>query len=59
MYISPKNNIKNSYINSYNDHRIAMSISIAALFIKEDILINNIECINKSFPTFFNTLTGK
>lgn len=43
-------------IRSYNDHRIAMSTAIAALFIENPVYINEIKCINKSFPTFFEVL---
>ena len=43
-------------IRSYNDHRIAMSAAIAALFIEKPVYINEIKCINKSFPTFFEVL---
>lgn len=46
-----------SYLNTYNDHRIAMSLIIASYFIPDPLYLNNIECINKSFLTsyFFNT----
>ena len=43
-------------IRSYNDHRIAMSAAIASLFIENPVYINEIKCINKSFPTFFEVL---
>ncbi len=39
-------------INTYNDHRMAMSFAIAGLKIP-DILIENPDCVNKSFPGFF------
>lgn len=41
---------------SYNDHRIAMCLAIASLICKEPIILNNYECINISFPTFFKVL---
>lgn len=41
---------------SYDDHRIAMCIAIASLVCDEPIILNNYECINISFPTFFNIL---
>ena len=42
--------------NSFNDHRVAMALSILALsnFFKTKIL--NIDCINVSFPNFFKIL---
>lgn len=41
---------------SYNDHRIAMCIAIASLVCDEPIILNNYECINISFPNFFDIL---
>ena len=41
---------------SYNDHRIAMCIAIASLTCKEPIVLNNYECVDISFPTFFDIL---
>lgn len=40
----------------YNDHRIAMALSIFALNNKGCINIENVECISKSDPDFFNNL---
>jgi 3-phosphoshikimate 1-carboxyvinyltransferase len=44
-------------INSHNDHRIAMSCTIAALQAKAETTIENAECIRKSYPSFYNDLT--
>jgi len=38
----------------FNDHRIVMALSIAAAFCKRDVSINGCDCINKSYPEFFN-----
>jgi len=37
---------------SYNDHRIAMSLAIAGLIADNPIEIDNFECVNISFPEF-------
>lgn len=37
---------------SHNDHRIAMAIMTAALNIKEQVYVDNLDCISKSFPDF-------
>jgi len=37
---------------SYGDHRIAMSLAIAGLIAEEEVIIQNTECINTSFPSF-------
>lgn len=49
-------------VNSYNDHRITMAFSVAAACVPEGILIKDAQCINKSYPRFFedlNSLGGK
>lgn len=40
-------------VKGYNDHRIVMSLAVAAVSAKEDIIISEPESINKSYPTFF------
>ncbi|MCK5542423.1 MAG: 3-phosphoshikimate 1-carboxyvinyltransferase [Desulfobacterales bacterium] len=40
-------------IETYNDHRIAMAFSIAGL-ITEDIVIEDENCVAKSFPSFWD-----
>lgn len=42
-------------IKTYNDHRMAMSFAIAGLKI-DGIKIKNPECVNKSFPEFWDKL---
>ena len=45
---------------SYNDHRIAMSITIACKgMCKKDVVIKNAEAVNKSYPTFFDDFKRK
>ena len=39
-------------INSYHDHRIAMSFSILNLICKNQLRINNLKCISISYPNF-------
>ena len=40
-------------VDSVNDHRIAMSAAIAATLCKEPVTILGAECVNKSYPKFF------
>lgn len=40
-------------VDSANDHRIAMCAAIASSRCVGDILIRGAECVNKSYPTFF------
>ena len=41
---------------SFNDHRIAMSMAILATILKTPSLIKNAECVSKSYPDFFKDL---
>jgi len=47
--------LKSAKINSYGDHRIAMSFAIAGLL--SDMEIEDTECIDTSFPNFFEILS--
>lgn len=40
----------------HNDHRIAMAVYIASLQDEREILLDNIKCIDKSFPSFVERL---
>lgn len=48
--------LKPSKLDSHNDHRIAMALSIAALKAKGESYISGHECIGISYPDFYNTL---
>jgi 3-phosphoshikimate 1-carboxyvinyltransferase len=45
-------------INPHNDHRIAMACSVAALKAKGETIVENAECIKKSYPTFYSDLSN-
>lgn len=40
-------------LSGYNDHRIVMAFSVAALFAKGETVITHAQSINKSYPSFF------
>ncbi len=42
----------NCEVETYHDHRLAMSFFVAGLICKKEILINGFEWVNISFPTF-------
>ena len=44
-------------IHSHGDHRIVMAMAIAAVSLGVDIVIENADAVNKSYPTFFAELT--
>jgi 3-phosphoshikimate 1-carboxyvinyltransferase len=48
--------IPNKTIDSYNDHRIAMASTIATCLSDTPLYLNEIECIEKSYPNFFNDI---
>lgn len=48
--------ISSATLFSHDDHRIAMSLAVSALRCNEDITIRNAECVEKSYPTFFEDL---
>lgn len=45
-------------ISAHNDHRLAMSLAIAALFAEGDSIINGAEAVTKSYPRFFADLAN-
>ena len=47
-------NLHSATINSYGDHRIAMSFAIGGLL--ADMVIEDIDCIATSFPNFIELL---
>ncbi len=55
LEITPPGRISPATIDTYNDHRMAMSFSLAALG-DAAITINNPECVSKTFPDYFEQL---
>lgn len=45
--------LENEALNSFNDHRIAMALAIAATKCKNSIVIDNYEVVSKSYPSFW------
>lgn len=48
--------LKGACVNSHGDHRIAMSLVVAGLGAEGETEIQGIECISKSYPSFFDDL---
>lgn len=48
--------LKGARVQSYGDHRIAMAFAIAGLFAEGETVIEGVECVATSYPTFFETL---
>jgi len=43
-------------LDSFGDHRIAMAFAIAGLFGQDETVITNVDCVNTSYPGFYQTL---
>ena len=56
LIINGSSDHQGAVLETYNDHRIAMALIIAALPLQEKTLIKNIECIKVSYPTFLEDL---
>lgn len=46
----------NESLSGHKDHRIVMSLSVAATLFNQPIIIEEAQAINKSYPTFFDDL---
>lgn len=57
MTINGSQQLKGNICDSWGDHRIAMSLAIAATLSSGETTINNSECVNISYPEFFDTLS--
>jgi 3-phosphoshikimate 1-carboxyvinyltransferase len=56
--ITGKSKIKGGECESHGDHRLAMSLAIAGLISESGNYIDNIECVNTSFPEFWEMLNS-
>ena len=58
MIIQGGRTLHGAKINSYLDHRIAMAFAIAALSADGDTIIHDSQCVDVSYPEFFEILDG-
>ena len=56
MIIEGGKPLQGARIKSYLDHRIAMAFAIAGLTSEGETIIENSQCVDVSYPEFFNTL---
>jgi 3-phosphoshikimate 1-carboxyvinyltransferase len=56
MAITGGKPLKGARLQSFGDHRIAMAFAIAGLFATGETVIEDISCVQTSYPTFFETL---
>jgi 3-phosphoshikimate 1-carboxyvinyltransferase len=58
IIIRGKEKLRGVGVNSFGDHRTAMSMVIAGLFAEGRTIVEDASCINKSFPEFMEVLKG-
>ncbi|MFH1857608.1 MAG: 3-phosphoshikimate 1-carboxyvinyltransferase [Candidatus Omnitrophota bacterium] len=56
MVISGPTKLKGAKVQSYGDHRVAMSLAVAGLIADGETVIEDTDCIETSFPGFENLL---
>lgn len=56
MAVSGKSKLKGAEIESFHDHRIAMAFSVAGLIAEGETTIKNAECVDISFPGFYELM---
>jgi 3-phosphoshikimate 1-carboxyvinyltransferase len=58
MIIEGPTKLKGAKVDSHGDHRIAMAMTIAGLIAEGETVIEDVDCIDTSFPGFKETLAG-
>lgn len=46
--------LKGAEVHSYNDHRMAMSLTVAGLGAEGETVVSPVSCIEKTYPTFLH-----
>ena len=54
MIIQGVSELRGGNITVYNDHRMAMMATIASTVCENAVVIDNKDCVNKSYPSFFD-----
>ena len=53
LIINGKQKLSGGFVDSYSDHRIAMSACVASLGCENEVIVSNAECTDKSYPDFW------
>jgi len=56
LLVSGPSALNGGTVESHDDHRIAMALAVAALNANNEVTIHGAECVNKSYPTFFDDI---
>lgn len=54
IIINGRGNLQGGTVNTASDHRIAMAAAIASVICEENVIITHADCVNKSYPLFWN-----
>lgn len=55
---NPEFRLHGGVVESYDDHRVAMSLAVLGLALKEPVTVRGAECCAVSFPDFFQAMEG-
>lgn len=58
LVIQEIDDLHGGVVDSWGDHRIAMSLAIASTKATGDVIIQNKEVVNKSYPKFWDDMKG-
>jgi 3-phosphoshikimate 1-carboxyvinyltransferase len=58
LYIDPVDNFTGGTVNAHNDHRLAMAAAIATIRSTAPVTILGAECVEKSYPDFWNVYSA-
>ena len=53
-----RSSLRGANVESHHDHRIALSLTVAALGATGLTSVHGVKCVEKSFPSFFSQLEG-
>ncbi|MBE6535719.1 MAG: 3-phosphoshikimate 1-carboxyvinyltransferase [Ruminococcaceae bacterium] len=56
LVIYGKSRLVGGTVDSFNDHRIAMSAAVASVATENGVTVNGAECVEKSYPDFWNDI---
>ncbi|MGM0845957.1 MAG: 3-phosphoshikimate 1-carboxyvinyltransferase [Bacillota bacterium] len=58
MIIYGKTPLNGGMVDSLGDHRIGMTLAVAALLSKEEVVLKNADAVNISYPSFYSNLAA-
>ena len=58
FHVEGPTSLKGGKVTTYDDHRIAMTLGVAGLISKLPATLDNPECVDISYPGFFDELQG-